>query len=77
MAVVKGHPLIDTPIVGMILFIKDILSDILCVEFSDFGLCSLLCREGLWSSAVYLGDFSRFRNTSDVSGIHVWAARPS
>ena len=29
------------------------------VEFSDFGLCDVLCREGLRSSAVYLGDFPR------------------
>ena len=30
-------------------------SDILCVDFSYFGLCKVLCTEGLWSSAVYLG----------------------
>ena len=27
------------------------------VEFSYFGLCNVLCTEGLRSSAVYLGDF--------------------
>ena len=25
------------------------------VEFSYFALCSVLCREGLWSTLVYLG----------------------
>ena len=29
------------------------------VEVSDFTLCNALCREGLRSSAVYLGDFPR------------------
>ena len=29
------------------------------VEFSYFGLCNVLCREGLRSSAVYLGIFPR------------------
>ena len=29
------------------------------VEFSYFGLCKVPCREGLRSSAVYLGDFPR------------------
>ena len=30
------------------------------VEFSYFGLCNVLCTEGLRSSAVYLGDFPRW-----------------
>ena len=29
------------------------------VELSYFGLCNVLCTEGLRSSAVYLGDFPR------------------
>ena len=29
------------------------------VEFSYFGLCNVLCTEGLRSSAVYLGGFPR------------------
>ena len=29
------------------------------VELSYFGLCKVLCKEGLRSSAVYLGDFPR------------------
>ena len=29
------------------------------VEFSYLGLCKVPCREGLRSSAVYLGDFPR------------------
>ena len=29
------------------------------VEFSYFGLCNVLCREGLRSSAVYLGGVPR------------------
>ena len=28
------------------------------VDFSYFALCSVLCREGLWSTLVYLGGFS-------------------
>ena len=34
-------------------------SDICVVEFSYFVLCKVPCREGLRSSAVYLGDFLR------------------
>ena len=34
-------------------------SDICVVEFSYFGLYKVPCREGLQSSAVYLGDFPR------------------
>ena len=29
------------------------------VEFLYFGLCKVPCKEGLPSSAVYLGDFPR------------------
>ena len=29
------------------------------VEFSYFGLCNVLCTEGLRACAVYLGDFPR------------------
>ena len=46
-------------LVGIILFVNHILSDICVVEFSCSGLCNVLCREGLRSSAVYLGDFPR------------------
>ena len=31
------------------------------VEFSYFGLCNVPCREGLRSSAVYVGDFPKVK----------------
>ena len=49
------HPVYDgqgwwLEVVGVTFFV---------VEFSYFGLCKVPCREGLRSSAVYLGDFPR------------------
>ena len=36
----------------------EVVGVIFCVvEFSYFGLCKVPCREGLRSSADYLGDF--------------------
>ena len=51
-------PILCTQFMMMASLVVEVVGVTFCVvEFSYFGLCNVLCTEGLWSSVVYLGDF--------------------